>query len=71
MSIKDAYVDYWTCVKDKRLINLESSTDEGVRDLLPEWKGSIEFLIKMLEEDKQLELASALCENYFNKGFLN
>ena len=71
VSVRDAYVDYWTCVKDKIFFDLGSSSDKDVRDLLPEWKGTIEFLIKMLEEDKQLELASALCENYFNKGFLN
>lgn len=66
MSVKDAYVNYWSYVEDKKLWGLEALDDEDCRALLPAWKNIFPFLVEQLNYDKIHELTRYISKNYLH-----
>lgn len=63
LSVRDAYVNYWSYEEDAELWGLPK--DRVWRALLPAWKNVLLHLAPMLNTDKVQELVDAITKNYY------
>ena len=63
LSIKDAYVNFWSYEEDAELWGLHR--DKEWRAVLPNWKQVLLFMISMLKTEKAKEMVGIISEDYF------
>lgn len=65
LSVRDAYIDYWSYIEDKELWSLDSFEYKDCRALLPAWKPILLNIIENLGPGKAEELVNQVSHSFF------
>ncbi len=65
LSVRDAYINFWSYVEDKELWGLERFEDEDLRAILPAWDSILVSMSHLLSEDNLNKFLEEIVKPYF------
>lgn len=65
LTVKDAYLNFWSYIEDKKLWDLENLHDDDCRVVLPAWENTLYHITSLLNVNSAEELVDIIAKPYF------